>query len=155
VPKRSAGLLLYRCAGGAPEVLLVHPGGPFWAKKDEGAWSIPKGLYDDGEEPLAAARREFEEETGCVPSGEAAALGSFRQPGGKIIDAFAVEGDFDLAGFRSNVFEMEWPPKSGKVQQFPEADRAGWFGQVEAERKLLKGQVPILEALYRHLRSRS
>src|SRR5262245_47550688 len=121
--KHSAGILMFRRSGPEPEVLLVHPGGPFWAKKDDGAWSIPKGLYESGEDPLAAARREFEEETGCVPDGEFIALGSFKQPGGKIVAAWAVEGDFDLAGFKSNPFSMEWPPKSGRIQQFPEADR--------------------------------
>jgi predicted NUDIX family NTP pyrophosphohydrolase len=129
-----------------PEVLLVHPGGPFWAKKDDGVWSIPKGLYED-ELALDAAKREFEEETGCKPQGDFIALGSFAQPGGKIISAWALEGDFDLAAFRSNLFAMEWPPKSGRMTEFPEADRAGWFTSVEALRKIVKGQVPIVNAL--------
>jgi predicted NUDIX family NTP pyrophosphohydrolase len=145
--KRSAGLLLHRMRGSRPEVLLVHPGGPFWARKDAGAWSIPKGLYEPSEDPLAAARREFQEETGHAPSGEFVKLGSFRQPGGKVVDAWAVEGDFDLGNFRSNVFVMEWPPKSGRTAEFPEADRAGWFGLDEARQRILKGQTPILDAL--------
>ncbi len=147
MPLRSAGILLYRLTAAGPEVLLVHPGGPYWAKKDDGAWSIPKGLCEPGEDSLAAALREFEEETGCTPIGNAVALGEFRQPGGKIVAAFAVEGDFDLAGFRSNVFTMEWPPKSGRMAEFPEADRAAWLGIDEARHKILKGQRPILDAL--------
>jgi len=147
MPERSAGVLLYRRRGGAIEVLLVHPGGPFWRNKDEGAWSIPKGLYAGGEDPLAAARREFFEETGMQAEGECLDLGSFRQPSGKIVTAFALEGDLDLAAFRSNTFALEWPPKSGRLQDFPEADRAGWFAPAEAQRKILKGQLPILQAL--------
>jgi predicted NUDIX family NTP pyrophosphohydrolase len=145
--KRSAGLLMFRRRQAEPEVLLVHPGGPFWAKKDDGAWSIPKGLCEADEEPLAAAKREFEEETGLAPAGVFIALGAFRQPGGKIVVAWAFEGDFDLAAFRSNLFAMEWPPKSGRMAQFPEADRAGWFAPAEALRKILKGQAPIVQAL--------
>lgn len=148
MPQRSAGILLYRLAASGPEVLLVHPGGPFWAKKDAGAWSIPKGLLEPGEDdPLEAAKRELAEETGGEPTGEAVPLGSFRQPGGKIVEAWAVEGDFDLAGFRSNTFTMEWPPKSGRMAAFPEADRGGWFTVPEAREKILKGQLPILDAL--------
>jgi predicted NUDIX family NTP pyrophosphohydrolase len=149
--KRSAGLLLFRRNGRAPELLLVHMGGPFWAKKDDGAWSIPKGLYEDNEDPLIAARREFEEETGCLPPADAFELGHFKQPGGKVITAWAAEGDFDLRNFRSNTFEMEWPPRSGKHAEFPEADRAGWFTPGEALRKVTKGQVPVVEALMRKL----
>jgi len=149
--QQSAGILLYRLTGPEPEVLLVHPGGPFWAKKDDGAWSIPKGLYEPGEEPLAAARREFAEEIGLAPSGDCVWLGSFRQPSGKTVIAYAVAGDFDLSGFRSNLFEMEWPPRSGRRQSFPEADRAGWFTLAQARRKLTKGQVPIVEALSKRL----
>ena len=149
--KRSAGLLLYRLKNGQPEVLLVHPGGPYWAKKDDGAWSIPKGEYTEGEEPLAAARREFEEETGICPEGEAIPLGTIRQPGGKLVTAFAMEGDLDAAAIRSNTFGMEWPPRSGRMQTFPEVDRAGWFGKEEAERKILRGQLPILRALWERL----
>jgi len=147
MPQRSAGILLFRRIGPAPEVLLVHPGGPFFAKKDEGAWSIPKGLLEADEQPLATARREFSEETGHLPTGGATPLGEFKQPGGKIVIAFAVEGDFDLATFRSNVFAMEWPPRSGRAAEFPEADRAGWFTVDEARRKILKGQAPMLDVL--------
>jgi predicted NUDIX family NTP pyrophosphohydrolase len=147
MPQLSAGIVLFRRVGAALEVLLVHPGGPFWAKKDDGTWSIPKGLVDADEDRLAAARREFAEETGLLPTGDATALGTFRQPGGKIVAAFAIEGDLDLAGFRSNSFEMEWPPRSGRMAAFPEADRAGWFAVEEARRKVVKGQLPILDAL--------
>jgi predicted NUDIX family NTP pyrophosphohydrolase len=132
---------------GSIEVLLVHPGGPFWAKKDDGAWSIPKGLFEEGEDAAAAARREFEEETGHAPVGAPIELGIFRQPGGKLIHAFAVEGEFDLSGFKSNSFSMEWPPRSGRMAEFPEADRAGWFGPEDAHVKLGKGQRPILATL--------
>lgn len=151
MPKRSAGLLLFRRKEQELELLLVHPGGPFWAKKDDGAWSIPKGLYDETEDPLAAARREFEEETGRPPPARAIALGHFKQPGGKVITAFAAEGDFDLTLFRSNLFSMEWPPKSGKRAEFPEADRAGWFTPADAVRKVTKGQVPIVQTLLQKL----
>jgi predicted NUDIX family NTP pyrophosphohydrolase len=143
----SAGLLLYRMTKGEPEVLLVHPGGPFWAKKDDGAWSIPKGLTDKDEDPLAAAAREFEEETGFRPTGHFIPLGDFRQPGGKTVSAWAVEGDLDLKYFKSNTFAMEWPPRSGRMQEFPEADRAAWFTLEEASRKILKGQRPMLAVL--------
>ena len=153
MPQRSAGILLYRRKGRAIEVLLVHPGGPFWASKDEGAWSIPKGLYDEGEDPLAAARREFAEETGAPVKGEALSLGSFRQPSGKIVAVWAVEGDFDPANLVSNTFSMEWPPRSGRVGTFPEVDRAAWFTPEDAARKILEGQRPVLEALLRHLGS--
>jgi predicted NUDIX family NTP pyrophosphohydrolase len=154
MPQRSAGILLYRRREGAVEVLLVHPGGPFWARKDEGVWSIPKGEYAPGEEPLAAARREFEEETGARPEAEALALGSFRQSAAKIVDAWAIEGDFDPVTLKSNTFTMEWPPRSGKMREMPEVDRAAWFTPEEAARKLLKGQRPILEALLHHLAQR-
>jgi predicted NUDIX family NTP pyrophosphohydrolase len=152
MPQRSAGILLYRRRRGGVEVLLVHPGGPFWAGKDEGAWSIPKGLHGQGEEPLAAARREFAEETGATIEGEAIALGAFRQSSAKIVEAWAVEGEFDPAALKSNTFALEWPPRSGKMREVPEVDRAEWFTPADAERKLLKGQRPILEALLRHLR---
>jgi predicted NUDIX family NTP pyrophosphohydrolase len=154
MPQRSAGLLLYRHRQGGVEVLLVHPGGPFWARKDDGAWSIPKGEHGPGEDPLAAARREFAEETGAEsPAGDTAALGAFRQPSGKIIDAWAVEGDFDPATLKSNTFTMEWPRRSGRIIEVPEVDRAGWFAPEDAARKLIKGQRPILEALLRRCRA--
>jgi predicted NUDIX family NTP pyrophosphohydrolase len=142
---------MYRWKRGQPELFLVHPGGPFWAKRDEGAWSIPKGLYEQGEDPLAAAKREFEEETGCIPQGRFIELGSFRQPSGKHILAWALEGDFDLAAFRSNLFSMEWPPRSGAMREFPEADRGAWLSPQEAARKVLKGQLPIVAALLERL----
>jgi predicted NUDIX family NTP pyrophosphohydrolase len=145
--KHSAGILMFRSKQGSPELLLVHPGGPFWAKKDTGAWSIPKGLFDDTENALDAAKREFEEETGCRPEGQFLELGNFKQPSGKTISAWAIEGEFDLKSFRSNFFPMEWPPKSGKIEQFPEADRAAWFGPSEAVLKITKGQVGIVEIL--------
>jgi predicted NUDIX family NTP pyrophosphohydrolase len=151
MPQRSAGILLYRRKGRAIEVLLVHPGGPFWAKKDEGAWSIPKGLYAAGEDPLGAARREFAEETGTLPEGKAIALGSFRQSSAKIVDVWAVEGEFDPASLKSNTFTMEWPPRSGRVIEVPEVDRAEWFVPDDAARKILTGQLPVLEALLQQL----
>jgi predicted NUDIX family NTP pyrophosphohydrolase len=151
VPKRSAGLLMYRRRGGALELLLVHPGGPFWAKKDDGAWSIPKGEYDDGEAPLAAAKREFAEEVGAVPDGDFIDLGDVTQAGRKVVRAFAVEGDFDVARLQSDTFEIEWPPKSGRKQSFPEVDRAGWFAPDEARRKILAGQRPFIERLLERL----
>jgi predicted NUDIX family NTP pyrophosphohydrolase len=147
MPKRSAGLLMYRRRGGALELLLVHPGGPFWTKKDDGAWSIPKGEYDDGEDPLAAATREFAEEVGAVPDGDFIDLGDVTQAGRKVVHAFAVESDFDVARLRSNTFEIEWPPKSGRKRSFPEVDRAGWFAVDEARRKILAGQRPFIERL--------
>ena len=145
--KQSAGLLMFRRRRGAIELLLVHPGGPYWARKDDGAWSIPKGFVEEGEDTLVAAKREFEEETGQRPAGQLIALGTFKQPSGKQVSAFAVEGEFDLASFKSNNFALEWPPRSGRMQEFPEADRAGWFGRTEALVKILKGQRPIIEAL--------
>ncbi len=152
MPQRSAGLLLYRRRGrGGVEVLLVHPGGPFWAKKDLGAWSIPKGIYEPDEDPLAAARREFAEETGSQVQGDAIALGSFRQSSAKTVDVWAVEGEFDPASLKSNTFSMEWPPRSGRRREVPEVDRAEWFVPEDAARKLLKGQRPVLDALLRIL----
>jgi predicted NUDIX family NTP pyrophosphohydrolase len=145
--KTSAGLLVFRRGGGRIEVLLVHPGGPFWKNKDDGAWSIPKGEYDPGEDPLSAARREFEEETGIAPAGEFLALREVRQAGGKVVRAWALEADYDCAAMRSNTFEMEWPPRSGRKQSFPEVDRAAWFALDEARVKILSGQVPLLEEL--------
>ncbi len=153
MPQRSAGILMYRRKGGALEVLLVHPGGPFWKKKDDGAWTIPKGLHEPGEEALAAARREFEEETGAAPAGEFIPLGEFRQSSAKIVSVWAVEGEFEVTKFKSNTFAFEWPPKSGKMTEFPEADRAAWFSPDEARRKILKGQRPALDALLARLGS--
>jgi len=147
MPKTSAGLLMYRRAAGGVEVFLVHPGGPFWAKKDAGAWSIPKGEYLPGDDPLDAARREFEEETGIVPAGEFAELGSIKQPGGKVVTAWAFEGDADPAAIRSNTFTLEWPPKSGNHREFPEVDRAEWFTLDAAAEKILKGQLGFLQRL--------
>ena len=152
--RRSAGLLMYRMHGGALEVFLVHPGGPFWAKRDLGAWSIPKGEYASEEDPLAAARREFEEETGIRPGGPLLPLAAARQPGGKEVLAWAVEGDADPAAIRSNAFSMEWPPRSGRKAEFPEVDRAGWFTMDVARDKILKGQGAFLERLERLLESR-
>ncbi len=153
MPKRSAGLVLYRKTPRGVEVLLVHPGGPFWAKKDEGAWSIPKGEYEADEDALSAARREFEEETGHSPAGPFQPLGEVKQPGGKLVTAWAVEGDCDVAAIKSNLFEMEWPPRSGRRQSFPEVDRAAWFSLADARQKILKGQIPFLERLQEFLAS--
>jgi predicted NUDIX family NTP pyrophosphohydrolase len=147
MPKRSAGILLYRRRAGSLELLLVHPDGPFWAKKDLGAWSIPKGEYAQGEEPLMVARRELEEETGMRVAGHFLPLGEVTQPGRKIVTAFALEGDFDPATLRSNVFELEWPPRSGRRQSFPEIDRAQWFAPGEARRKILAGQSELISRL--------
>ena len=147
--KRSAGILLFRRRGSAPELLLVHPGGPFWRNKDLGAWSIPKGEYLEGEDPLVAAKREFEEETGARPQGDCAPLGKLTQPGRKIVTAFALEGDFDPAMLRSNTFELEWPPRSRRKASFPEVDRAQWFSPAEAREKILKGQSEFIERLLR------
>ncbi|HEX8829683.1 MAG TPA: NUDIX domain-containing protein [Longimicrobium sp.] len=147
MPKTSAGLLMYRRRPGGVEVFLVHPGGPFWAKKDAGAWSIPKGEFVAGEDPFGAARREFAEETGIVPGGEFVELGVVKQAGGKIVTAWAFEGDCDPAAIRSNTFMMEWPPRSGRQKEFPEVDRAEWFGLETAAEKILKGQLPFLRRL--------
>ena len=147
MPKRSAGLLVYRRVDGEPEVLLVHPGGPYWAKKDDGAWSLPKGEYEPGEDPLEVAIREFREEIGVDPP-EASApafLGEVRQPGGKLVRAWALPGDLDVGTVRSNTFTMEWPPRSGRVGEFPEVDRAGWFDLETARSKLLPGQLGLLD----------
>ena len=147
--RRSAGLLMYRRRGDALEVLLVHPGGPLWARKDLGAWSIPKGEYEAGEDPLAAARREFEEETGFTAAGEFLQLSELRLPGRKVISAWAIEGDCDPSLIRSNNFSLEWPPKSGKIREFPEVDRAEWFSIEAARSKLLRGQSGLLNELIR------
>ena len=147
MPKRSAGLLMYRRASRALEVLLVHPGGPFWAKKDAGAWSISKGEYDEGEDALTVAKREFSEEVGAAPNGDFLDLGEVIQGGGKRVRAFALEGDFDVSRLQSNTFELEWPPKSGRKQSFPEVDRAAWFVLDVAREKILAGQRPFIERL--------
>jgi len=150
--KLSAGLLVYRVKEKAVEVFLVHPGGPFWAKKDEGAWSIPKGEYSAQEDPLEAAKREFKEETGFdPPAGKMMELKPIKQPSGKIVSVWAVEGDFDAAKINSNMFSMVWPPKSGRQQEFPEVDRAGWFSFEEAKVKILKGQAGFIEQLIGNL----
>lgn len=144
----AAGLLLYRLTSGEPEVLIVHMGGPFWARMDERAWSIPKGEYVEGETPLAAALREFGEELGSpAPEGEPIPLGEIRQPKGKRITVYAVEGDFDATTAKSNTFTLEWPKGSGRIREYPEADRAEWFDIRTAREKLVKGQVPFLDAL--------
>jgi predicted NUDIX family NTP pyrophosphohydrolase len=145
--KESAGILLYRRVLGGIEVLLAHPGGPFWAKKDIGVWSIPKGEYLEDEDPLAAARREFAEEIGTPVEGPFLELQPRKQRSGKIVRAWAAEGDLDVATVASNLFAMEWPPRSGKMQSFPEVDRAEWFGVEEARKRLNPGQVPILDEL--------
>jgi predicted NUDIX family NTP pyrophosphohydrolase len=145
--KQSAGILIYRRAAAGIEVLLVHPGGPFWAKKDDRAWSVPKGECAPGEDALAAARRELAEETGLTPQGEFLRLGSFRQSSAKTVEVWAVEGEADPARLASNTFAMEWPPGSGRIREFPEVDRAAWFTLPEAARKVVKGQALILEAL--------
>ena len=145
--RRSAGILLFRRNGGELQVFLVHPGGPLWARKDDGAWSIPKGEHGTEEDALLAAQREFMEETGAPIDGAFLALPPIRQPGGKVVTAWAVEGEFDPEQLQSNAFELEWPPKSGGRRSFPEIDRGAWFAIDEARRKLLGGQVPLLDAL--------
>ena len=147
--KRSAGLLLYRFREGALEVFLVHPGGPFWAKKDLGVWSIPKGEMDEGEELLEAARREFEEETGFRPEGIFRELTPVRQRSGKIVHAWAVEGNCDPTAIRSNTITIEWPPRSGRQLEIPEVDRGGWFAIENAKEKILEGQRGLLDELRR------
>jgi predicted NUDIX family NTP pyrophosphohydrolase len=145
MPKQSAGLLLYRNVYGSLEVFLVHPGGPFWAKKDDGAWSIPKGEIAEGEDALQAAKREFREETGFAADGTFEALEPVKQAGGKTVYAWSIEGDVDASAIGSNTFSMEWPPRSGKMQEFAEVDRGGWFDLAVARKKILKGQIPLLE----------
>jgi len=145
--KRSAGILLFRRSQAGVEVFLVHPGGPFWAKKDLGSWSLPKGEYEDGEDPLTAAKREFTEETSFAVDGKFIALGDLKQPGGKVISAWALEHDVNAASVRSNMFSMEWPPKSGKTQEFPEVDAGAWFSIHTALEKVLKGQADFIARL--------
>ena len=152
MPKLSAGLLLYRIADGGVEVLLGHPGGPFWARKDDGAWSIPKGEYDPDEDPWTAARREFREEIGFdAPDGPRIDLPPVRQPGGKVVTAFAVRGDLDVTDSVSNTFELEWPKGSGRIREYPEIDRVAWLSADVARIKLLKGQLPVLDGLLERL----
>jgi predicted NUDIX family NTP pyrophosphohydrolase len=141
---QSAGILLFRRTTGIVQFLLAHPGGPFWSKKDDGAWSIPKGLCQEHETAIDAARRELEEEIGLTITGDLVELGTFKQPSGKVISAWAAESDFDVAGLRSNSFVLEWPPKSGRQMEFPEVDRAGWFSLTEGAAKITRGQLPIL-----------
>lgn len=150
--KRSAGILLFRRRGGSPELLLVHPGGPYWRKRDLGAWSIPKGQIEDGEDPRSCALRELAEELGAAaapPLGpeQLRQLGAVRQGGGKVVEAWAVEADFDPARLDSNTFALEWPPRSGRSQDFPEVDRAEWFGPDEARRRILPGQAELVDRL--------
>jgi predicted NUDIX family NTP pyrophosphohydrolase len=145
--KKSAGLIMYRRSGDILEVLLAHPGGPFWAKKDSGAWSIPKGEYEDSEYPLDAAKREFHEETGFSFSEPFITLGEIKQPSGKLISAWAFEGNCDPDRLVSNMFEMEWPPKSGTIATFPEIDRVAWFNSAEAKSRIHKGQINFIEEL--------
>lgn len=152
--KRSAGILLFRRGGGEVEFLLAHPGGPFWAKKDEGAWSIPKGQIEEAEEPRACALRELEEELGPAPEldpAELIELGSIRQRAGKTVEAWAAEAEFDPATLASNTFTMEWPPRSGREAEFPEVDRAGWFGLEAARKKILPAQAELLDRLLEKL----
>jgi predicted NUDIX family NTP pyrophosphohydrolase len=154
MPKRSAALLLYRLIdGGGLEVLIAHMGGPFWAKKNARAWSIPKGEYEDGEDPRSAAFREFEEEMGSAPPvGQVIELGETRQSSGKIITTYAMQGDFDASKINSNTFLMEWPKGSGNMREFPEMDRAEWMSIEQASQMIVKGQVPILDTLADRLR---
>lgn len=153
MPTTSAGLLLYRFLNSGLQVLLVHPGGPFWAHKDLGAWSIPKGEVGEGEDLLAAARREFGEETGASAEGPVVSLGQVRQRSGKIVHAWATRGDFDPRELRSNHFEMEWPRGSGELRSFPEVDRAAWFDLADARRHILPAQEPFLDALLAQVES--
>ena len=145
--KKSAGILLYRYHNNLPEVLLVHPGGPFWAKKDLGSWSIPKGEFEADEDPLDAAKREVEEETGLKVQGDFVKLTPVKQKSGKIIYAWAVQGNLNATEIKSNTFEIEWPPKSGKKKAFPEIDKAAWFNVNEAKKKIIQGQVPLIMEL--------
>ncbi len=152
MPKKSAGILMYRLRNEVLEVLLVHPGGPYWAKKDLGSWSIPKGEYTDTKDPFNVAKREFEEETSFQVDGDFTPLTPLEQPSGKIVSAWTVEGDCDASKIKSNTFLMEWPPRSGKKQEFPEVDRAEWFTIDTAKKKLLKGQVGFIEELCKLLK---
>jgi predicted NUDIX family NTP pyrophosphohydrolase len=153
MPKESAGLLMYRTRDGKVEFLLAHPGGPFWLQKDDGVWTVPKGELEPGEDPLAAARREFEEELGFKPHGTFVALTPVKQKSGKVVRAWAFEGDWDPSRIRSNTCVIEWPPHSGRRLEVPEVDRAAWFGLAEAERKINPAQVPLLRELASRLPS--
>jgi predicted NUDIX family NTP pyrophosphohydrolase len=157
VSKLSAGLLVYRSTNGRLEMLLVHPGGPYWAKRDDGAWSVPKGEYEADEDPLQAAMREFREELGLDPpsDGQPVFLGESRQPSGKRVSVWALNGDVDVRVVHSNTFTMEWPPRSGRKEEFPEVDRAAWFEQTEARRKILQGQIPFIDRLVELLQDSS
>lgn len=148
MPIQSAGILLYRRRATEAEVFLIHMGGPIWAQKDQAAWSIPKGVISPQEDPLAAARREFFEETGFAPDGKFEPLGTFHQNSGKDLTVWALEGDCDPSLLHSNIFSLVWPPKSGQLKQFPEADRGGWFGRPSASVKIVKGQRPVLDHFY-------
>ena len=145
--KNSAGILMYRILDGELQVLLAHPGGPFWSRRDDGAWTLPKGEIDPDESPEAAARREFREEIGVEPTGTLQPLGAIVQRGGKRVDAFAIEGDFDVDALQSNAFEIEWPPRSGRMERFPEVDRAAWLTLPLARAKILPSQAPLLDRL--------
>lgn len=147
MPKQAAGILLYRRGRAGLEVLLAHPGGPLWARKDAAAWTLPKGQFTEGELPLDAAKREFEEEMGTAPAGDFQPIGTVKLSSGKLVHAWAAESDFDVSTVKSNLFSIEWPPKSGRLGEFPEVDRAGWFSIEEARVKILKGQAPFLERL--------
>jgi predicted NUDIX family NTP pyrophosphohydrolase len=149
--KRSAGLLMYRRRNSTLEVFLVHPGGPFWAKKDLGAWSIPKGEYAEGEDPLEAARREFTEETGFTAEGDFLDLGTIRQAGGKLVSVWAIEGDCDPSQLRSNTCTIEWPPRSGRQLEIPEVDRAAWFPIDEVRERILQSQTAVIDLLLSHI----
>jgi predicted NUDIX family NTP pyrophosphohydrolase len=155
VAKQAAGILLYRQGPRGLEVLLAHPGGPLWAKKNLGAWTIPKGQFGDSESALDAAKREFEEEMGSAANGQFAELGSIKQPSGKVVHAFAAESDFDVTTVKSNLFTLEWPPRSGRNGQFPEVDRAEWFSIEEARQRILKGQEPFIDRLLTLLQSQA
>jgi predicted NUDIX family NTP pyrophosphohydrolase len=155
VAKRSAGLLMYRRTPDQLEVFLVHPGGPFWVKKDLGAWSIPKGEYDESEQALEAAKREFQEETGFTPNGDFVELGTIKQSGGKLVSAWTFEGDYDPALLKSNLCRVEWPPRSGRMIECPEVDRGAWFSLAEAKHRILKSQQPFLDTLAHALHQRA
>lgn len=155
MPVTSAGILMYRWRKDHHEVFLIHPGGPYWSRRDVGAWSIPKGVVSPGECLLAAAKREFREETGFLVRGPAIPLGAFRQPSGKLLVAWAAEGEIDPDQLSSNSFTMIWPPKSGVLREFPEADRGAWFTRKAAAARILKGQRPVLDLLFQKLRTRT